>query len=294
MPTQLDEVERSLVLHMLCREPGTQFLSNPHCSALNLGQPLPNGQQDVAPASEEHKSKHEMPCNTGTRLSAADYLAQWAPRLFPASFAETVHPLFKAMLTLDADTRVELLREAFPALSRPLDDAPQDAAQPATSTAAQTPCAAYHAAPEAPGLSVAGGAQSPALLADSVEGLLQDTQRLLASLAVGGEDTVTDSMFAEPPAPALPPQPTVPLPTLPDTAALTLLTALLCTLLRGARLADHRVVVLRMLTRAAWGCDDAVKLQRVVPYVLAVIGTPTAVCDGAMLVLMVVVLLGDQ
>lgn len=53
---------------------------------------------------------------------------------------------------------------------------------------------------------------------------------------------------------------------------MTLLATLLCSLLRGARLPDHRVSGVLMLTRAAVHCDEDTKLQRIIPYVLAMIG----------------------
>lgn len=199
------------------------------------------------------------------------------------------------MLTLDADTRLELLREAFPSLCLPLDDA--NGARPthptsSTSVAATT---AHQDTSRQGGDAVASEQaslaavdelrvvdqppsvvdQSPSVLAhNSVEGLLHDTQRLLASL--GSDTPVTDSVFGDvapmPPMAVQQRLASVPPLALPDTAALTLLAALLCTLLRGARQPDHRVGALRMLVRAAWCCDDAVKLQRIVPYVLAMVG----------------------
>lgn len=50
----------------------------------------------------------------GKRLSAAAYLEQWGPRLFPPSFEAVLHPFFTALLPMDADERVAALLSSFP------------------------------------------------------------------------------------------------------------------------------------------------------------------------------------
>lgn len=48
------------------------------------------------------------------RLSAEQYLADFGPRLFPPYFTDVLHPFFASILHTDVDTRVRMLRAAFP------------------------------------------------------------------------------------------------------------------------------------------------------------------------------------
>ncbi len=57
----------------------------------------------------------KRPCpRAGKRLSAAAYLEQWGPRLFPAYFEAVLHPFFTALLPMDADERVAAMLSSFP------------------------------------------------------------------------------------------------------------------------------------------------------------------------------------
>jgi hypothetical protein len=49
---------------------------------------------------------------------------------------------------------------------------------------------------------------------------------------------------------------------------MVLLAVLLCTLLRGSKLQESKRAAIMLLTTAALGCDDEVRLQTVVPYLL--------------------------
>jgi hypothetical protein len=49
---------------------------------------------------------------------------------------------------------------------------------------------------------------------------------------------------------------------------MVLLAVLLCTLLRGSKLQESKRAAIMLLTCAALGCDDDVRLQTVVPYLL--------------------------
>ncbi|KAK9909837.1 hypothetical protein WJX75_008190 [Coccomyxa subellipsoidea] len=57
---------------------------------------------------------HMIQLQPGKRLSAAAYLEQWGPRLFPAYFEAVLHPFFMALLPMDADERVAAMLSSFP------------------------------------------------------------------------------------------------------------------------------------------------------------------------------------
>lgn len=52
--------------------------------------------------------------NAGERWSAARYLAEWGPQIFPPYFESVLHPLFASVLKADPDRRVSMLSHAFP------------------------------------------------------------------------------------------------------------------------------------------------------------------------------------
>lgn len=57
---------------------------------------------------------------------------------------------------------------------------------------------------------------------------------------------------------------------------MVLLAVLLCTLLRGSKLQESKRAAIMLLTCAALGCDDDVRLQTVVPYLLTQLSDPHA------------------
>ncbi|EIE24687.1 hypothetical protein COCSUDRAFT_258, partial [Coccomyxa subellipsoidea C-169] len=118
---------------------------------------------------------HMIQLEPGKRLSAAAYLEQWGPRLFPAYFEAVLHPFFTALLPMDADERVAAM------------------------------------------LIVAAGYQ--------------------------GRESTANGMV--------------------------LITVLLCTLVRGAKLQEAKTRAVALLSKAAALCDDDTRLQRVVPYLLS-------------------------
>ncbi|KAK9817197.1 hypothetical protein WJX72_010933 [[Myrmecia] bisecta] len=61
-----------------------------------------------------------------------------------------------------------------------------------------------------------------------------------------------------------------------DQESRMLLATLLCTLLRGAKLPESKVRAMAMLADAAGACGDDTRLQRLVPYLLAMVSEPVA------------------
>ncbi|GAB4818761.1 hypothetical protein N2152v2_005807 [Parachlorella kessleri] len=61
---------------------------------------------------------------------------------------------------------------------------------------------------------------------------------------------------------------------------MVLVAVLLCTLLRGARLQEHKTRVVSLLCDSAAFCDDDTRLQRVVPYLIAATSEPLAAVKG--------------
>ena len=57
---------------------------------------------------------------------------------------------------------------------------------------------------------------------------------------------------------------------------MVLVAVLLCTLLRGCRLQEHKARVVGLLCDAAAYCDDETRLQRVLPYLVAATAEPLA------------------
>jgi hypothetical protein len=57
---------------------------------------------------------------------------------------------------------------------------------------------------------------------------------------------------------------------------MVLLAVLLCTLLRGSKLQESKRAAMLLLTAAALGCEDDVRLQTVVPYLLTQLADPHA------------------
>lgn len=72
------------------------------------------------------------------------------------------------------------------------------------------------------------------------------------------------------------PQEPVPEPEREQCEGMVLLTALLCTLLRGARYQDSKLTCLSLLCRTSALCDDDTRLQRAVPSLLAMVGDSCA------------------
>lgn len=68
-----------------------------------------------------HQSWRER---AGKRLRAAEYAAQWGPRLFPAYFGASLHGFFCSLLPMDADERAAATLAAFPALLRVMQPRP--------------------------------------------------------------------------------------------------------------------------------------------------------------------------
>ncbi|KAL3131972.1 hypothetical protein ABBQ38_007667 [Trebouxia sp. C0009 RCD-2024] len=58
--------------------------------------------------------------------------------------------------------------------------------------------------------------------------------------------------------------------------SMILVAVLLCTLLRGVRMQESKIAAITLLTQAAMQCDDDTRLQRIVPYLLAMVGEPLA------------------
>lgn len=73
-----------------------------------------------------------------------------------------------------------------------------------------------------------------------------------------------------------------------DGQVMALVAVLLCTLLRGARLQENRIRAAMMLAAAACWLDDDMLLQRVVPYLLSLIGACGECSLGSCLVAVVV------
>ena len=57
---------------------------------------------------------------------------------------------------------------------------------------------------------------------------------------------------------------------------MVLVAVLLCTLLRGSRLQEHKARVVGLLCDSAAHCDDETRLQRVLPYLVAATAEPLA------------------
>jgi hypothetical protein len=57
---------------------------------------------------------------------------------------------------------------------------------------------------------------------------------------------------------------------------MVLLAVLLCTLLRGSRLQESKRAAMMLLCCAGLRCDDEVRLQTVVPYLLTQLSDPHA------------------
>ncbi|KAK9806003.1 hypothetical protein WJX73_003643 [Symbiochloris irregularis] len=163
---------------------------------------------------------HMIQSNPGERWSAARYLAECGPQIFPPYFESVLHPLFASMLKADPDKRVGMLSHAF-----------------ANVRGAILRCtAAPVASPETAG----AGSQQPGI-------------RQPADKQADVKETGKSNAHAE---------------------GMVLVAVLLCALVRGAKLQDSRARAVAMLSQAAEMCDDDTRLQRIVPYLLALISEP--------------------
>ena len=251
---------RSLILHMIQRSPGALL------DKLILGGPA-------------FGSLSTLASRTGDRLSAEAYLQEWGGRLFPAYFDTHLHPLVDELAPLNADARVHILQRHFDELqeavgvpSAAMHHSPTDLVP-----AAAVPGLVQPAGPAAGGQQAAGSQQS-------INNLLEDVVRLKGHLqeidgrigkAVTAVKTLADGLADTEKGASSSGQGRDAKAMLHTDAVssaasegMVLVTALLCSLLRGAQQQEHKTRAIVLLSRGAMFCDDETRHQRIVPYLV--------------------------
>ena len=243
------------------------------------------------------------------RHSVEQYLQEAAASAaLPAYLADTIHPFFASMLRLDTDARVALVSREYGDVKAQLltgggggalvaelgrrhaEQPAEDAAQAEGGSPALPPpqqavagllSEAQASLKELEGRS-GGSSRGSTPMQTPRSGSVGNShteQQQAAAASHGAPAAVQAARSVEPPAQqgeaqveaaamAAVQQPP------PQHEGMVLVAVLLCTLLRGSRLQEHKARVVSLLCDSAAYCDDETRLQRLLPYLVAATAEP--------------------